>query len=68
MKKHIFRHAIMALGICSVLNIQAQAPHPERIYLSGTGIDNTRTWQFFCTKGLNSGKWKPIEVPCCWEL
>ncbi len=35
MKKHIFRHAIMALGICSVLNIQAQAPHPERIYLSG---------------------------------
>ena len=68
MKRHIFRHVIMALAICSILNIQAQAPHPERIYLSGTGIDNTRTWEFFCTKGLNSGKWKPIEVPCCWEL
>ena len=68
MKKHILRRVIMALGICSALNIQAQAPHPERIYLSGTGIDDTRTWQFFCSKGLNSGEWKPIEVPCCWEL
>ena len=55
MKKHILRRVIMALGICSALNIQAQAPHPERIYLSGTGIDDTRTWQFFCSKGLNYG-------------
>lgn len=45
-----------------------QAPHPERIYLSGTGIDDTRTWDFFCSKGQNSGKWKKIEVPCNWEL
>lgn len=48
--------------------VQAQAPHPERIYLSGTGIDDTRTWDFFCSKGQNSGKWKKIEVPCNWEL
>ena len=46
----------------------AQAPHPERIYLSGTGIDNTRTWEFRCDKGMNSGKWRKIEVPCNWEL
>lgn len=42
--------------------------HPERIYLSGTGIDDTKTWDFFCSAGQNSGKWKKIEVPCNWEL
>ena len=40
----------------------------QRIYLSGTGIDDTRTWEFMCDKGQNSGKWKKIEVPCNWEL
>lgn len=68
MKTHIIRRALLALGICSVLNMQAQAPHPERIYLSGTGTDYTRTWEFYCSKGQNSGKWKSIEVPSCWEL
>lgn len=46
----------------------AQTPHPERIYLSGSGIDNTCTWEFRCDKGMNSGSWRNIEVPCCWEL
>lgn len=68
MKTHIIRRALLALGICSALNMQAQAPHPERLYLSGTGTDYTRTWEFYCSKGQNSGKWKSIEVPSCWEL
>ena len=68
MKTYIIRRALLALGICSALNMQAQAPHPERIYLSGTGTDYTRTWEFYCSKGQNSGKWKSIEVPSCWEL
>lgn len=68
MKTHIIRRALLALGICSALNMQAQAPHPERIYLSGTGTDYTRTWEFYCSKGQNSGKWKSIEVPSCWDL
>lgn len=68
MKTHIIRRALLALGICSALNMQAQAPHPERIYLSGTGTDYTRTWEFYCSKGQNSGKWKSMEVPSCWEL
>ena len=68
MKTHIIRRALLALGICSALNMQAQAPHPERIYLSGTGTDYTRIWEFYCSKGQNSGKWKSIEVPSCWEL
>lgn len=47
---------------------QAQAPHTERIYLSGTDIDNTQQWEFYCSAGQNSGKWRHIEVPCNWEL
>ena len=46
----------------------AQAPHPERIYLSGTGLDDTKTWEFRCTSGQNSGAWRKIQVPCNWEL
>src|SRR5829696_7015026 len=37
-------------------------------YLSGTGSDNTVNWQFYCTNGMNSGKWTTIPVPSCWEL
>ncbi len=24
-------------------------------------------WDFFCTAGRNSGEWKKIQVPSCWE-
>src|SRR5215216_860053 len=37
-------------------------------YLSGTGNDNTVNWEFFCTTGMNAGKWMTIPVPSCWEL
>lgn len=57
----------LAVGLWTE-GVRAQALHPERIYLSGTGLDDTRTWDFFCSKGQNSGKWKKIEVPCNWEL
>lgn len=60
--------ALAIAALWSGPTVQAQAPHPERIYLSGTGIDNTKTWEFFCSGGQNSGKWKKIEVPCNWEL
>lgn len=66
MKKRLL--ALLALGTTLLPSVQAQAPHPERLYLSGTGIDNTRTWEFYCSGGQNSGKWKKIEVPCNWEL
>lgn len=61
---------LLAFGLLSMTSIQvgAQAPHPERVYLSGKGIDDTRTWDFYCSGGQNSGKWKKIEVPCNWEL
>ncbi|MFD1470675.1 glycoside hydrolase family 2 TIM barrel-domain containing protein [Hymenobacter caeli] len=36
-------------------------------YLSGTDKDHTVQWDFFCTKGQNSGKWSKIAVPSNWE-
>ena len=50
--------ALVIAALWSGPTVQAQAPHPERIYLSGTGIDNTKTWEFFCSGGQNSGKWR----------
>ena len=46
----------------------AQAPHSERIYLSGRGVDDPVTWEFRCSAGQNSDAWRPIGVPCNWEL
>lgn len=39
----------------------------QRVYLSGTGSDDTRMWEFYCSDGQNSRKWKKIAVPSCWE-
>jgi hypothetical protein len=36
-------------------------------YLSGTGNNNTKTWEFYCTGGRNSGYWTTIQVPSHWE-
>lgn len=55
--------ALAIAALWSGPTVQAQAPHPERIYLSGTGIDNTKTWEFFCSGGQNSGKWKRSKYP-----
>lgn len=44
------------------------AQNTETLYLSGTGLGNTVTWDFYCSGGMNSGKWSKIEVPAQWEL
>ncbi len=36
-------------------------------YLSGTGVDKPIEWDFYCTEGRNSGEWRKIFVPSCWE-
>ena len=48
--------------------LMASAQQTQKLYLSGTGSDDTRTWQFRCSDGQNSGKWTTIEVPSQWEL
>lgn len=59
-----FRFVSILFCLCLVANC-AEA---QRLYLSGTGSDNTRQWDFRCSKGQNSGKWTKIAVPSCWEL
>jgi len=44
------------------------AQQSQRVYLSGTDKDHTVQWDFFCDKGMNSGKWSKIAVPANWEL
>lgn len=44
------------------------AQETEWLMLSGTGLGNTQTWDFYCSAGMNSGKWSKIEVPSSWEL
>ncbi len=56
---------LIAFSFCTSF---ALAQSTEIKYLSGTGSDNTIDWQFYCTGGMNSGKWTTIPVPSCWEL
>lgn len=57
--KHLF---------CIFLSLLALQSFAQRLYLSGTGSDDTKQWDFYCTKGQNAGKWTKIAVPSCWEL
>jgi hypothetical protein len=45
-----------------------RAQKTEILYLSGFDKDHTVQWDFFCTNGMNSGKWSKIAVPSNWEL
>lgn len=54
---------MLALVVC----LQVQAQKTELTYLSGTDNEHTVTWDFFCTGGMNSGKWSKIQVPSHWE-
>lgn len=63
MKKSFF--SLIALLVFFSANSSGIAT--ERVYLSGTGPSDTRTWDFMCSDGMNSGKWTKIEVPSQWE-
>ena len=53
--------------LCFTSAAQAISPVKEVLYLSGTDNTNTKTWDFYCTSGRNSGVWTKIEVPSHWE-
>ncbi|HEY9047507.1 MAG TPA: glycoside hydrolase family 2 TIM barrel-domain containing protein [Ohtaekwangia sp.] len=66
---YIVRLAYTLAVVCCVLSLQAQVKTgTQRYYLSGTDKDHTVPWDFYCTKGRNSGKWTTIPVPSNWEL
>lgn len=57
----------LAVFACMMVSwVEAQTT--ETLYLSGTGLGSTVTWDFYCSGGMNSGKWSKIEVPSQWEL
>lgn len=60
------RHITLLTMVCATQLANAQ--NTEKVYLSGTGSDNTVNWEFFCTGGMNANKWTKIAVPSCWEL
>ena len=63
MKKILFPFVVF-VGILYSVNAQQTITY----YLSGTDKDHTIEWDFFCSKGHNSGKWTKIAVPSNWEL
>ena len=60
------RSFLLLLFLAGIISVNAQ--NTEIHYLSGTDKDNTYQWDFFCTHGMNSGKWSKIGVPSNWEL
>ncbi len=66
-RKEIFSCLLM-VGILFTSHSQANSKDTQIKYLSGTGNDHTVPWEFFCSEGMNSGKWTSIQVPSCWEL
>ncbi len=62
MKRAIF----FIIIILSFISLSAQKTEVQ--YLSGLDKDHTVQWDFFCTHGMNSGKWSKIAVPSNWEL
>jgi hypothetical protein len=60
-------HIILFFSV-SLFTFHVAAQQTEKVYLSGTGNDNTKQWEFMCTGGMNANKWTTIQVPSCWEL
>lgn len=59
---------LTALLLSLAFSASLYAQKTQTMYLSGTGLDDTKTWEFKCSAGMNSGKWGKIEVPSQWEL
>lgn len=58
---------LIQLTLLILLSHLLIAQNTETKYLSGTGAGKTVDWEFYCSAGMNSGKWTTIAVPSCWE-
>ena len=47
---------LLSLLVCALLYAGLSAHDTEKIYLSGTGSDDSVIWDFYCTAGLNNNK------------
>jgi beta-galactosidase/beta-glucuronidase len=69
MQRNLFRQAALTASlVASMAPCLLQAQDSELHYLSGRGVDDTKTWRFKCTDGQRAGKWASIQVPSQWEL
>lgn len=62
------KNALLIILFNCFINLPVHSQQTVIKYLSGTDKDHTVAWDFYCTKGNNSGKWTKIPVPSCWEL
>ncbi len=58
---------VLFVNICGSQN-SINETETQIKYLSGLGKDSMAKWDFYCSSGMNSGKWTKIGVPSCWEL
>lgn len=65
MSNKIIRNSIFIFSAFVYTHLYAQQTEVQ--YLSGTGAEDTVSWDFYCSDGMNSKKWTSIEVPSCWE-
>jgi beta-galactosidase/beta-glucuronidase len=65
MNKFIYKLSILLV----VANFTATAQNTETQiqYLSGTGYQDTKAWEFKVSDGRKSGEWSTINVPSVWE-
>ena len=67
-KGYRLRRCFIFHFVLFILHFSSTAQQTEKRYLSGTGNDDMVQWDFYCTGGMNAGKWTKIGVPSCWEL
>lgn len=63
----MIKNSLSVMVIVLLCAIRVFSQQTEIIYLSGTDKDHTVAWDFYCTKGRNSGSWQKIAVPSNWE-
>ncbi len=60
-------HVLAAVAVMAFVSSSLASQTAERIYLSGKGPSEAVEWDFFCSKGRQSGEWMKILVPSNWE-
>jgi hypothetical protein len=63
-----FRLDVFLTALACMLAFSVFSQETQIRFLSGTGKDDGVPWDFYCTAGMQSGKWEKIAVPSCWEL
>jgi len=67
-RKSFVHLCVLCVSVFLFSPLFSHSQQTEKVYLSGTGNDQTVNWDFMCTGGMNANKWTTIAVPSCWEL